>query len=488
MKNSTPLYVDDIRYYALNSSELNSFDEVSEDLPYNYENNFLLTPENGGIAIKVKIGYFPTFNNGYGVRRKINFKLMEYDSKKILASETRKIRIKRNEMYATFYLLYTFSSYCFTANKIYEVQIIDDSKQILLESGIININALSSEHKEASQEEISETEADSFESDFFEEQFHKFFSAQLSVKDEDSCEEKAEDNFSLPISNSIMESLKDLIGLEEVKEKLSTYEKVVRFNQMRERQGLPPSEAPLHAMFLGSPGTGKTTVAKLMGKMLHDTGILSRGHVVVKERSTLMGQNYGSEEELTLAAINEAQGGILLIDEAYQLYQPKDPRDPGKFVIETLLTSLSDGTKRDWMLILAGYPDEMEEMFKMNPGFKSRIPDSNIYLFEDFSEKELMQIAENYFKNHCFTLSTEAHSALEKRLKFDYLNRGKTFGNARHVINLIETEILKSMAIRVTSQKTLDKSSLTLIHAEDIPEPVTQKQKEAQRSRIGFLI
>ncbi|MDE6854646.1 MAG: AAA family ATPase, partial [Muribaculaceae bacterium] len=124
------------------------------------------------------------------------------------------------------------------------------------------------------------------------------------------------------VNESIMASLDNLTGLHSVKERLSVYERVVRFNKMRADNGLPTTSTPLHAMFLGSPGTGKSTVAKMMGTMLHHAGVLSKGHVVQRERSTLLGQNYNSEAEKTLAAIKEAQGGILFIDEAYQLYQP----------------------------------------------------------------------------------------------------------------------------------------------------------------------
>jgi len=283
----------------------------------------------------------------------------------------------------------------------------------------------------------------------------------------------------------LLASLDHLTGLRSVKEKLITYERIVRFNKMREACGLPVSSTPLHAMFLGSPGTGKTTVAKMMGVMLRRAGILSRGHVVVRDRATLLGQNYNSESENTIAAIEEAQGGILLIDEAYQLFQQRDPRDPGKFVIETLLTALSDESNRNWMLILAGYPDEMRKMFDMNPGFKSRIPDSNIYIFEDFSESELMEIAEKYLRRNHYRLTSNARKAFADRLSADYAIREKNFGNARHVINLIQTEILPAMAVRVTTKGATDEISLTVIQQEDIPLPSIQQT--SARRRIGFM-
>lgn len=300
------------------------------------------------------------------------------------------------------------------------------------------------------------------------------------------ADDRRETNGTDTLKGSVLAPLDRLVGLRSVKEKLRVYERVVRFNKMRADKGLPVSALPLHAMFLGSPGTGKTTVAKLMGYMLRRAGVLSRGHVVVRERATLLGQYYSTESEKTLAAIKEAQGGILLIDEAYQLYQPDDPRDPGKFVIETLLTTLADESKRDWMLVLAGYPDEMKRMFEMNPGFKSRIPDSNIYMFDDFSECELMEIAEKYLSGHRYSLAPDARTALTERLRADYSHRDKNFGNARHVVNLIQTEILPAMAVRVTDEeRAADDDALTVIQSVDVPRPI--EFQPVTRRRIGFI-
>lgn len=339
------------------------------------------------------------------------------------------------------------------------------------------------------------SEAES-EIDPFDEAIEKFIASELGeLKGKDALlsDENADGDDSSEEANEVKSesplSLDHLTGLRAVKEKLAIYERVVRFNKMREDKGLPAATTPLHSMFLGSPGTGKTTVAKLMGEMLRQTGVLSEGHVVVRERASLLGQNYNSESEKTLDAIEKAQGGILFIDEAYQLYQPNDPRDPGKFVIETLLTALSDDSNRDWMLILAGYSEEMKRMFDMNPGFKSRIPDSNIYTFDDFTEAELMEIAENYLERNNYTLSSGARTALITRLKSDYARRGKNFGNARHVMNMIQTEILPSMAVRVISEGLTDDISLTEIREVDIPAtaPVA-KPTTTSRPRVGFTI
>lgn len=307
------------------------------------------------------------------------------------------------------------------------------------------------------------------------------------INDTETSEETDYDNKTPdePITNQLI-TFDHLTGLRAVKEKLEVYERIVRFNKMRTDHGLPSSSTPLHSMFLGSPGTGKTTVAKIIGVMLRRAGILSKGHVIVRERATLLGQNYNSESEKTLQAIEEAQGGILFIDEAYQLFQANDPRDPGKFVIETLLTTLADESNRDWMLILAGYPDEMKRMFEINPGFRSRIPESNIYLFEDFSETELLEIAENYLYRNRYCLSDDARTALADRLKADYALKKKNFGNARHVINLIETDILPAMAVRVTSAGFTGTDALTEIQPCDIPQS-QPTPANLNRPRIGFI-
>ena len=285
-------------------------------------------------------------------------------------------------------------------------------------------------------------------------------------------------------AESPLKELDNLVGLHSVKEKLRSYEKLILFNNMRLEQKMPALKLPLHAMFWGSPGTGKTTVAKRMGLMLRRAGVLSEGHVVIKERATLLGPYYSNEETNTLKAIEEAQGGILFIDEAYQLYQPDDPRDPGKFVIEALMTALADESKRDWMLILAGYKEPMKRMFEMNPGLKSRIPESNIYVFDDFTEDELMEIAENYLNRNKFTLTDDARQALSGRLGSDYKHRDDSFGNARHVLNLIQTEILPTMASRVVTSEATGVAALSQIQLCDIPQPV--KHSCSQRPRIGY--
>lgn len=280
-----------------------------------------------------------------------------------------------------------------------------------------------------------------------------------------------------------MSPLDSLVGLKSVKAKLESCRKLMDFYRLRREAGLPALSTPLHCLFLGSPGTGKTTVAKELGRVMHECGALSSGHVVIRERASLLGQYYNSESEKTLAAIKEAQGGILFIDEAYQLHQPSDPKDPGRFVLETLMTALADTSKRDWMLILAGYTEPMLAMFSLNPGLASRIPESNFYKFDDFTEEELMEIATRYLSSKRFVLSDSAHEALSRRLSSDYASRKSDFGNARHVVNLIETEVIPAMAMRVSEIKSPSRSELVEIQPSDIPSPAIVR---IPPRRIGF--
>jgi len=360
------------------------------------------------------------------------------------------------------------------------VNSLDDCSLELAENGLIE-----SDERCSADNTLSCSDDD----DDLEKALQEFISSKHESDDtsfEDAISDKA-DQIPIQIPEEAISPLKaldNLTGLRSVKEKLQAYEKLVIFNRKRQEHELPALKLPLHAMFLGSPGTGKTTVAKRMGLMLHRAGMLSKGHVVVRERATLLGPNYSMEESNTLEAIKEAQGGILFIDEAYQLFQPNDPRDPGKFVIEALLTALADESKRDWMLILAGYTDEMKRMFEMNPGLKSRIPESNIYVFDDFSEAELMVIAERYLEHNCYSMTEAARLALANRLGDDYRNRSRSFGNARHVINIIESEILPSMASRVVASNNYDETSLSLIQSSDIPR--SRNICQSKCVRIGY--
>lgn len=269
--------------------------------------------------------------------------------------------------------------------------------------------------------------------------------------------------------NDPRERLEQMVGLDSVKAQIKQYESSILFAQKRDKMGLSTIYPPLHSMFMGNPGTGKTTVARLLGAILKEIGVLSKGHVVFEERSTLMGQNYASEQERTLDAIERAKGGILFIDEAYLLYKPEDKRDPGINVLETLLSALADESKKDWMLLLAGYTEPMKRLLTCNPGLESRIPVQNRYLFKDYSIDDLLLIAERFCKNNDFVLSKPAYKALKEKVQYDYERRDETFGNGRYIMNIITTEIIPAMSSRVNRIYKPTRRELMVIEKSDIP-------------------
>ena len=267
-------------------------------------------------------------------------------------------------------------------------------------------------------------------------------------------------------SVSALERLDRMAGLEDVKKKIHSFISYTRLQQKRKAAGLPTKQPALHARFLGNPGTGKTTVAKILGQVYKELGLLSSGHVVVEERKNFIGRYYDSEGNAVESALNRAKGGILLIDEAYNLYVEDDPKDPGKRVLEYLLTALSDENNRDWMLILAGYPNEMERMLNSNPGIKSRV--SDVFTFEDYDVDTLMQIAEIYCRENLYILSDEAREMLRSAIRFEYEHKDKHFGNGRYVNKLLENIINTNMATRLGKIEEPTKEELMTIEASDI--------------------
>ncbi len=349
---------------------------------------------------------------------------------------------------------------------------------------------------EKGQAEIEDNTDNDVEKDEFDRMLDEFLQGCRSEGDENRSDSEEDgtrnssdcDTFVSPVTSGdgagTEIGLDRLTGLKSVKTKLESYQKVMRFNRQRIDAGLSALQMPLHSMFLGAPGTGKTTVARMMGKMLAQSGMLSRGHVVECERATLIGTCYGSAEEATRKALDDARGGVLFIDEAYQL-QSDDSRDPGRMVIESLMTALADEANRDWMLILAGYPDEMRRLFDLNPGLKSRIPESNIYTFDSLTKTELMEVAERFLDGNDYVLAGESREVLLRRVSADFGSRDRSFGNARHIINLIQTEVIPAMAMRVTSTDAVaDVRLLSEILPCDIPEASVEPR--AERRSIGY--
>jgi SpoVK/Ycf46/Vps4 family AAA+-type ATPase len=274
----------------------------------------------------------------------------------------------------------------------------------------------------------------------------------------------------------IMKELQGLIGLSDIKNKINEYSNYLSFISLRKDRGLKEKEKiSLHAIFRGNPGTGKTTVARKLGKIYHSLGLLSKGHVYEVDRGDLVAEFIGQTAPKTKAAIKKAKGGILFIDEAYSLARKDDDaKDFGKEAIEILLKELSDN--EDIAVICAGYPAEMDVFLESNPGLKSRF--NMFYDFPDYLPQELLQIAHYACERRGIRLSEKASELLYKKLVESYRERDKFFGNAR-LVNSIIDECKLNLGLRVMNTQFPEKltpDELSLIMPEDI-EKLSLKKK-----------
>ena len=281
----------------------------------------------------------------------------------------------------------------------------------------------------------------------------------------------------LPSTEEAVSKLESLVGLEMVKKQILDHTSLVKLNHLRASKGLYNKMPPMHMVFTGNPGTGKTTIAKHIGEIYHSIGVLSSGHVVVTDRTKLVGEFIGVTEKNAMNAINSASGGVLFIDEAYNLFTESDnKRDFGMRVIETLLTYLG-GDDTDLIVILAGYTEEMKRMLEANPGMKSRFP--YIFNFEDYTPEQLMQIGKKVLDEEHYMMTPEAERKLAKYVIYEYDHKDQHFGNGRFITRLITTQIIPSLSRRLLT-KPLDEISveeMTTIEACDIPEVISLERQ-----------
>lgn len=261
-----------------------------------------------------------------------------------------------------------------------------------------------------------------------------------------------------------IEELQSLIGLSEVKDEVSALANFVKIQQEREKKGMKAVGLSYHCVFTGNPGTGKTTVARILAAIYRDLGILKKGHLVETDRSGLVAEYVGQTAVKTNKIIDSALDGVLFIDEAYSLVQGGG-NDYGQEAISTLLKRMEDDRDR-LVVVLAGYSEEMKRFIDSNPGLQSRF---NRYIhFADYTTEELKQIFMLNVDKNQYLLDEEGQTLLDKILTFAIEHKDKNFGNGRYVRNLFEKTI-QNQAMRLSCQPNITAEELSKLKAEDLP-------------------
>lgn len=261
-----------------------------------------------------------------------------------------------------------------------------------------------------------------------------------------------------------MKELNEMIGLSRVKEEVASLRNFVLVQEQRKRQGLKSNNVSYHCVFSGNPGTGKTTVARIVAGIYKDLGILKKGHLVEVQRSDLVAEYVGQTATKTNDKIDEALDGVLFIDEAYTLAEGGQG-DFGQEAINTLLKRMEDDRNR-LVVILAGYSNEIQHFIDSNPGLQSRF---NRYIhFDDYSYEELLRIFIFNLSKNDFKITRDAFNAVGGIVKEQIANKDSKFGNARYIRNMFETVIMKQANRLASCKRTPSKEELMLITLEDI--------------------
>jgi hypothetical protein len=263
----------------------------------------------------------------------------------------------------------------------------------------------------------------------------------------------------------VMEKINNLIGMQKVKGQIETFVNLIKVHKERERRGLPVTPFSKHAVFYGPPGTGKTTIARYLGKVYKSLGLLEKGHMVETDRAGLVAGYVGQTAIQVDEVVQQALDGVLFIDEAYTLSPRGAGKDFGQEAIDTLLKRMEDFRDR-LVVIVAGYPDEMQDFIESNPGLQSRF--SRYFYFDHYSPKELLAIFDIFADNSSFTLTQGARRELLRLITTFHRRRDRSFGNGRFIRNLFE-RIVEKQANRISGVTPLTDKVLCSITKHDIP-------------------
>lgn len=244
-----------------------------------------------------------------------------------------------------------------------------------------------------------------------------------------------------PLSNPTAE-LDNMVGCDEIKRKIMDLKSLTTYNKvcLEHSPEVPVMKIFLHSLFYGNPGTGKSTMCRLYGSLLKDAGILSKGHVVVADRSVFVGDCFGDTEAILNELINYSQGGVLMFDEAY-LLEGNHPSDPNQMILPMLLSALADDNNKDLAVVLCGYKDKLDKMIDKNPGLHSRF--INRFEFKDYSLDELTEIGKRYLKSYGHTFTASGLQRFREELSIAMTGNKTTWANARSVKSMIDNTYIQ---------------------------------------------
>lgn len=278
--------------------------------------------------------------------------------------------------------------------------------------------------------------------------------------------------------DDLLKELDDLVGLKQVKEDVSSQINLLKVRKLRRERNLTDLPVSMHLVFTGNPGTGKTTVARLLAKIYKALGVLSKGQLVEVDRSELVGGYVGQTAIKTQEVINSALGGVLFIDEAYSLTADRDPSDFGYEAVATLLVEM-ENHRDDLAVIVAGYPEPMEQFLQSNPGLKSRF--NKFIHFDDYKPEELMKIFESMAGKQGFKMDTSTKEKAIGLFEKMYDEREEDFANGRSVRNFFEKAIVRQ-ANRLAGQDQISDEDLLTLKLEDLEDkPATDSKDEEEK-------